>query len=61
MDNLLSVEDAAEKLGLHPETLRRWLRAKRIGGVRVGRKWKLRESDIQRFVAANATPADFEE
>jgi excisionase family DNA binding protein len=60
MENLLAPEEAAEKLGLHTETVRKWLREKRIGGVKVGRKWRVRESDLQRFVAANAIPADFE-
>ncbi len=60
MENLLSPEEAAEKLGLHKETLRKWLREKRIGGVKVGRNWRLRESDLREFVAANATPANFE-
>jgi excisionase family DNA binding protein len=60
MESLLTVEESAEKLGLHPETLRKWLREKRIGGVKFGRKWKLRESDLRAFVAANAIPANYE-
>jgi excisionase family DNA binding protein len=60
MENLLTVEESAEKLGLHPVTLRKWLREKRIGGVKFGRKWKLRESDLTAFVAANAMPANYE-
>ncbi len=60
MESLLSVEESAEKLGLHPVTLRKWLREKRIGGVKVGSKWKLREADLRAFVAANAMPADYE-
>jgi excisionase family DNA binding protein len=58
MESLLSVEEGAQKLGLHPVTLRKWLREKRISGVKVGRKWKLRESDLRAFVAANATTAE---
>ena len=60
MESLLSIEESAEKLGLHPETLRKWLREKRISGVKVGRKWKLQEADLRAFVAANAMPANYE-
>jgi excisionase family DNA binding protein len=60
MESLLSIEESAEKLGLHPETLRKWLREKRIGGVKVGRNWRLRESDLSAFIAANAMPANYE-
>lgn len=57
MENLYTVEETAEKLKIHPETVRDYLRDGKIGGVKVGRNWRIRESDILAFVNARAIPA----
>jgi len=45
-DKLLSVDEAAELIGVLPETVRRWLRKGEIQGIKFGRLWRIRESEI---------------
>ncbi len=44
-------EQVAERLSVHPNTVRLWLRQGRMSGVRAGRLWRVRESDLQAFLA----------
>ncbi len=57
MSALLTIEETAEKLKMHPETMRDYLRERKITGVKVGRSWRVRESDLVAFIAANTIPA----
>jgi excisionase family DNA binding protein len=54
MEDLLTVEQAAAKLQIAPKTLKDWLRAGRIKGVRVGRLWRIKECDLEAFVDQGA-------
>ena len=45
-EKYLSVEEAAEILGVHIDTLRRWLREGEIKGEKFGRLWRIRESEL---------------
>ncbi len=47
---LLTTEDAAKRLGLHPETVRRFLREGTLHGVKIGRKHRIEESEIVAYV-----------
>lgn len=47
---LLTTEDAAKRLGLHPETVRRFLREGTLRGVKIGRKHRIEESEIADYV-----------
>lgn len=46
-DRLYSVEEAAEHLHLHPEVVRRWLRAGRLIGRKLGREWRIPAGELQ--------------
>lgn len=52
---LLKIRDAAEFLGVNPETLRRWDRAGKLNAVIVSnrgdRRYKLK--DLEHFIAVN--------
>ena len=48
-DRLLTVAEVAERLRLHPITVRRHIKAGRLRAVRVGRAVRVRESDVQAF------------
>ncbi len=48
----LNVREAARVLGVAVPTLRKWLRERRIGCVRCGRRVLLTPGDVQRFLAA---------
>ncbi len=47
---LLRVGAAAHELGLHPMTVRRWIKAGRIQVVQVGRETRVPRSEIERIV-----------
>lgn len=47
---MLNVQQAAEKLGLAQGTIRRFIREGRIKAVKVGRDWRIKESEIERIL-----------
>jgi excisionase family DNA binding protein len=59
-ERLFKVEEAAENLGFAPYTVRKWLRAGRLRGVKsggaIGRsEWRVPESALSEFVAGLAS------
>ena len=48
---LLSVSDAAARLGVAPITLRRWLKRRMLAHVRIGRRIVLDVRDLEKFFA----------
>ncbi|MFN0090129.1 MAG: helix-turn-helix domain-containing protein [Acidimicrobiales bacterium] len=53
MKPLLSCADAAELLGIQPNTLRRLIEHGRLPAYRVGRLVKLRPEDLDEYVRRN--------
>lgn len=49
-DKLLTSADAAKYLGIHPLTLSRWAKAKRIPGFKVGRIWRFRKEKLDAWL-----------
>jgi excisionase family DNA binding protein len=60
MENLLSINTAAAQLDCHPETLRRIIRRGELTAVKVGRDWRVRETDLDNFLTARTVPAKVE-
>ena len=56
-DPWLTVQQVSEELNLHPATLRRWIKTERLAAVRAGREWRLRRSEVERALMADASPA----
>jgi len=54
-DKLLSVEEVAERLGVTPDTIRHWIRTKALIAIRLGNKYKIRESELNRFLDERST------
>jgi excisionase family DNA binding protein len=49
-DELLTVPEAAQRLKVNAETVRRWLREGVLTGVKLGkRQWRVRTSDLERL------------
>ena len=48
-----TVEQAAAALSLDRDTLRKWLRAGRIGGFKAGTDWRLTKEDLDAFIERN--------
>jgi excisionase family DNA binding protein len=57
-DPLMTVPEVAATLRLHPDTVRRWLRAGQLPAVNLGgrRGYRVRRSELDRFLAALSTP-----
>jgi len=52
-ERMLTVPEVVERLRVHPQTIREWLRAGKIKGVRLGGTkigWRIPESEIQRLL-----------
>lgn len=50
---LITSERAAELLGIHPKTLQRMARERKIPAVRIGKFWRFRKSDLDSWVRAS--------
>jgi len=48
----LTLQEAVDRLKLHPDTLRRWLRAGTLRGTRLSRKggWRIPSSEVERVL-----------
>jgi len=54
-DSFLTVYEVSNQVRARPETVRRWLRQKRLSGVRPGGTklgWRVSESELRNFLAA---------
>ncbi len=49
-DTLLTKEDVAKRLQISPLTVGNWLRSGKLKGIKVGRLWRIRESDLKAFL-----------
>jgi len=57
----LTVADVANRLKVHPATVKRWLRDGKMGGVLLGDRagWRVSEDDLSRFIESQRqTPQD---
>ncbi len=52
MEQLLTVDQVAERLQVNEQTVRRWLRDGEITGIAFGGRtgWRIREEDVQAFL-----------
>ena len=47
---LLTIEKAAKYLDIHPGTLYRWARAKKIPAVKMGKVWRFKKERLEDWV-----------
>ncbi len=52
IDSLLTVNEAAEVLRVHPETVRVWLRNETLRGSKTGRSWRILRSAVAEFAGS---------
>jgi excisionase family DNA binding protein len=50
-ERVVTINEAAERLGLHVESLRRMCRRGQVPAAKFGRVWRLRQSDIDALFA----------
>ena len=49
-DPLYSPKQLAALLGVHLRTVQRWLRTGELKGMKAGRSWRVRQSDLEQFM-----------
>ncbi len=56
-DRWLTVDDAAEQIKVHPETIRRWLRSGELVGVLLSRQsgYRIRQSVLNQLLEERGT------
>ncbi|MGI5258325.1 helix-turn-helix domain-containing protein [Streptomyces angustmyceticus] len=58
-ESLYSVEQVAERLGLHVRTIRNYVRDGRLPAVRIGKQYRIAHEDLEAFTGRPAsTPGD---
>ena len=57
-DELLRIDEAASYLSVSQKTVRRLIDAGALKAIRIGRLLRIQHHEIERFVAAAASPAD---
>ncbi len=60
-EELLTIEQVAERLQLHPDTIRRYIREKKLIGVRIsGTVVRVKQSDLDKFIRDRSTDREEE-
>jgi excisionase family DNA binding protein len=57
---LYSVEQVANRLGLHVRTIRNYVRDGRLKAVRIGKQYRISREDLEQFTGTPATVADID-
>jgi len=52
MIKLYLPQEVAEHLHLSARTIFEWLRSGKLKGIKVGRQWRVRETDLEAFLQA---------
>jgi excisionase family DNA binding protein len=55
VERIYTPEEVAELLSVTPKTVKDWLRAGKLKGSKLGKLWRVQDSDIQRFMDENST------
>ena len=53
----MTVPQVAAQLSIHPATVRIWIKTGRLAAVRVGKEWRIRQSEVDRALRFDASPA----
>ena len=57
VDEYLTIEEAASRVKVKPDTLRLWLRTGRLKGLKAGRLWRVKTTDLEAFLEQSAKKA----
>jgi excisionase family DNA binding protein len=56
-NNLLRVDEVAQRLGIKPGTVRLWLSMRKLPRVQCGRSVRVPAEAVEEFIARNTIPA----
>jgi excisionase family DNA binding protein len=54
---MLTVAQAAERLGMKPATIRMWIAKRKLAHVKLARAVRVPESEVERMIWENTIPA----
>ncbi len=55
-EELLTIEQVADRLQLHPDTIRRYIRERKLPGVRISATVvRVKKSDLDKFIEERST------
>lgn len=54
---LFTLREVSKLLNLNEEVLRRWLRSKRLPGIKIGSEWRVKENDLEAFLGSQNNSA----
>ena len=57
-ERYLTPEQVAERLSVRPKSVRKWLRMRRLKGVKVGRLWRISAEDLGAFLMVPGKPPE---
>ena len=58
-DNYISIDEAAEYLGIKPGTFRDWIRkGKNIPAHKIGKQWKFKRAELDDWVSSGESAMD---
>jgi excisionase family DNA binding protein len=60
-ERFLKVEDIAKELDVEQETVREWIRAKKLAAYKIGREYRIERSDYEAFLAKRRTVEEKQE
>ena len=60
MTTVLTVEEAAEFLKVHPSTIYRLLKSRTIPAFKIGSDWRFNQESIQRWIEERETTHSFD-
>ena len=61
MPEVLTIEEAAARLKLKPDTVRDWVKAGKVKGVKLGRVWRVDAEDLERLLRGEPTAEDLDD
>lgn len=61
MTEWLTLADIADELKLHIETIREWVRDKKLPAYKVGRDYRVKRADLDKFLEERRTTPDEEQ
>lgn len=48
--SLITAQEAAKRMSVQEETVKRWLRSGELKGYKMARRWKIDPADIDQFI-----------
>lgn len=50
MDELLTIKEVAQKLKMHPDTIKRMLIAGKMPGYKIEGSWRVKQDELERWI-----------